>query len=1047
MAASPAIDPRGEALGPLFKRAGIADALHDRYEERLLDLGVGDAGDLLELVAAKGIASLGMEELQAEKLRQTLLGRRGWEDAAAVLACFGEAFSCEADPPLCEAFSCEAATTFKFALDLALEQQRFEDGEAVLLAWVNEWGVDAALTSIGFTALMYFAQHGVWGDRMVETLLQHGAEINRQTSDGHTSALMAAVRGEHAQVVDTLLRHGAEVSQVSADGNTPMLAAVHNGHAQILDALLQHGAEVNQADTLGRTALNIAAVHLLVPAKTAEGVVEVLLQHRADVNHMRGSTALIAAAMNDRPDMVRFLLRNGADMGIRDGMGFTALSRATSNKHVRCVEAIRQHLKELSARAMLDEGCIELMHSGQTAGQAGIKPYRVQILEIKPTQADRYRVIISDGRHYMQARHLAPPPPASPEPATAPQRCRRRKPRTRCTQLTVPRFALAQAMLSATLSPMLQGVGVSPERAPGASHQHMITVPPPPLSPPADPRAEHRSHRQPRHEHRAELQGAPLQARAATAPRSPPGLSSLQVILILQFALISNDQPQIGLPQQSFPAPPSDAEVRAVDVEAAVAPPAPSADTSELPTSPLPPVRPPSAALPSAPPPLPNCQRAPDEVVAAVRGGELAVLKAWLDGGGQATATFDNNGNEVTLLTCACSYAKTVGHEQLVELLIQRGAIRRHGAPSTLIQRSAALVAAVTMGCNQRLAAMLLQGGADVESSSHGTTVLMDAASQGNLPVVELLLRHGARVNPTYRVGDSPLVLAAGGGHMSVVDTLLRHRAEVNYMRVTEGECSFTALMNAAYHGHPMVMDRLLLEGADPHLTDAKGRKALDKAKALGNTECVEVLMEHSRRHCGALLAEEEAEKAAQESKKARKKKKKAGSSGEAGPSSQECELQAPAEEASTAEAAAAAATAAVEVELAVALEESTRLTDEAARAAEEQAPFAAPAGAVAAASDAQPAPMETPMRETPPPVAVVSLADARFDTGRPAVPESSLGGETTCIVCFTRPKNHLAVPCGHQCACGPCSAKMPQCPYCRAPVMVWMDSSRIRSV
>ncbi|EOD40631.1 hypothetical protein EMIHUDRAFT_121874 [Emiliania huxleyi CCMP1516] len=340
---------------------------------------------------------------------------------------------------------------------------------------------------------------------------------------------------------------------------------------------------------------------------------------------------------------------------------------------------------------MLDEGCIELMHSGQTAGQAGIKPYRVQILEIKPTQADRYRVIISDGRHYMQARHLAPPPPASPEPATAPQRCRRRKPRTRCTQLTVPRFALAQAMLSATLSPMLQGVGIRALSIVRIDNHVMNTV-----------------------------------------------------ILILQFALISNDQPQIGLPQQSFPAPPSDAE----------------------------------------------------------------------------------------------------------------------------------------------------------------------------------------------------------------------------------------------------------------------------------------------------------------ESKKARKKKKKkAGSSGEAGPSSQECELQAPAEEASTAEAAAAAATAAVEVELAVALEESTRLTGEAARAAEEQAPFAAPAGAVAAASDAQPAPTETPMRETPPPVAVVSLADARFDTGRPAVPESSLGGETTCIVCFTRPKNHLAVPCGHQCACGPCSAKMPQCPYCRAPVMVWMDSSRIRSV
>ena len=42
-----------------------------------------------------------------------------------------------------------------------------------------------------------------------------------------------------------------------------------------------------------------------------------------------------------------------------------------------------------------------------------------------------------------------------------------------------------------------------------------------------------------------------------------------------------------------------------------------------------------------------------------------------------------------------------------------------------------------------------------------------------------------------------------------------------------------------------------------------------------------------------------------------------------------------------------------------------------------------------------------------------VSLANASFDTGRAEVPESTLGGETTCIICFTNPKSHV-VPCGH---------------------------------
>ena len=77
--------------------------------------------------------------------------------------------------------------------------------------------------------------------------------------------------------------------------------------------------------------------------------------------------------------------------------------------------------------------------------------------------------------------------------------------------------------------------------------------------------------------------------------------------------------------------------------------------------------------------------------------------------------------------------------------------------------------------------------------------------------------------------------------------------------------------------------------------------------------------------------------------------------------------------------------------------------------------------------------------RPPPPPAAVTSLADAQFDTGRPEVPESTIGGQFTCIICFTNTKSHAAGPCGHQCACGECSAKMDECPVCRSPVLMWI--------
>ena len=94
-------------------------------------------------------------------------------------------------------------------------------------------------------------------------------------------------------------------------------------------------------------------------------------------------------------------------------------------------------------------------------------------------------------------------------------------------------------------------------------------------------------------------------------------------------------------------------------------------------------------------------------------------------------------------------------------------------------------------------------------------------------------------------------------------------------------------------------------------------------------------------------------------------------------------------------------------------------------------------AGATAVVATAAPAALDRP--PPPPPAAVMSLADAQFNTGRPEAPESTIGGQSTCIICFSNPKSHLAAPCGHQCACGACSAQMKDCPICRTPVQTWI--------
>ena len=76
-----------------------------------------------------------------------------------------------------------------------------------------------------------------------------------------------------------------------------------------------------------------------------------------------------------------------------------------------------------------------------------------------------------------------------------------------------------------------------------------------------------------------------------------------------------------------------------------------------------------------------------------------------------------------------------------------------------------------------------------------------------------------------------------------------------------------------------------------------------------------------------------------------------------------------------------------------------------------------------------------------PPPIPVPNAHPPAGDiTGRNDIPESTIGGETTCIVCVVHPKAHLAVPCGHQSACRICAERMQNCPYCRAPVQQWVE-------
>lgn len=103
-----------------------------------------------------------------------------------------------------------------------------------------------------------------------------------------------------------------------------------------------------------------------------------------------------------------------------------------------------------------------------------------------------------------------------------------------------------------------------------------------------------------------------------------------------------------------------------------------------------------------------------------------------------------------------------------------------------------------------------------------------------------------------------------------------------------------------------------------------------------------------------------------------------------------------------------------------------------------EKTAFGVPPPTVVERVDTSAATRTEMVESTAPPEAVPpTLADLVISTDN--APESSIGGETTCIICMMHPKTHLAAPCGHLCACSICSTKLKACPYCREPAIMWI--------
>jgi len=196
----------------------------------------------------------------------------------------------------------------------------------------------------------------------------------------------------------------------------------------------------------------------------------------------------------------------------------------------------------------------------------------------------------------------------------------------------------------------------------------------------------------------------------------------------------------------------------------------------------------------------------------------------------------ETDSNHDTALTLACAG----GHEELVTLLLSRGADNEHRDKKGFTP----LILAATAG-HDKVVDILLNHGADIEAQSERTkdTPLSLACSGGRYEVVEILLARGA--NKEHRnVSDyTPLSLAASGGYTNIIKLLLAHGAEINSR--TGSKLGISPLMLAAMNGHTAAVKLLLDMGSDINAQIETNRNtALTLACFQGRHEVVSLLLD-----------------------------------------------------------------------------------------------------------------------------------------------------------------------------------------------------------
>lgn len=157
------------------------------------------------------------------------------------------------------------------------------------------------------TALMSAALKGQLKTVQFLLLLQKKSDIFLKDDDGET-ALTYAVRGRNIEIIKLFLRKGLNIDGTGCGGWSPLMTAINaymGKDIAVIQFLLDNKAYTNYQDENGETALMLAVDFACALSEVVDSA-------------------------TDNLDIIKLLIKNGADVNLKNSKGFTALDKAAS---------------------------------------------------------------------------------------------------------------------------------------------------------------------------------------------------------------------------------------------------------------------------------------------------------------------------------------------------------------------------------------------------------------------------------------------------------------------------------------------------------------------------------------------------------------------------------------------------------------------------------------------------------------------------------------------------------------------------------------------